>query len=65
MHSLTAVSHNAEISSPDPMLPAAKAKLLHLPEEGFAGNSHMLMMDRNNLKIADRIIGWLRDNVKR
>jgi len=42
-----------------------KAKLLHLPEEGFAGNSHMLMMDRNNLKIADRIIGWLRDNVQR
>ncbi len=41
-----------------------KAKLLHLPEEGFAGNSHMLMMDRNNLKIADRLIGWLRDNVK-
>jgi pimeloyl-ACP methyl ester carboxylesterase len=41
-----------------------KAKLLHLPAEGFVGNSHMLMMDRNNLKIADRIISWLRDNVK-
>jgi hypothetical protein len=25
----------------------------------------MLMMDRNNLKIADRIIGWLRENAKR
>ena len=41
-----------------------KAKLLHLPEEGIAGNSHMLMMDRNNLKVADRIIGWLRESVK-
>ena len=41
-----------------------KAKLLHLPEEGFVGNSHMLMMDRNNLKVADRIIGWLRESVK-
>jgi hypothetical protein len=41
-----------------------KAKLLHLPQEGFVGNSHMLMMDRNNLKVADRIIGWLRENVK-
>ena len=41
-----------------------KAKLLHLPEEGIAGNSHMLMMDRNNLKVADRIIGWLKENVR-
>jgi pimeloyl-ACP methyl ester carboxylesterase len=41
-----------------------KAKLLHLPEEGIAGNSHMLMMDRNNLKVADRIIAWLRETVK-
>ena len=41
-----------------------KAKLLHLPAEGFVGNSHMLMMDRNNLKVADRIIAWLRENVK-
>jgi pimeloyl-ACP methyl ester carboxylesterase len=40
------------------------AKLLHLPEEGFAGNSHMLMLDRNNLKVADRIIRWLRENVR-
>ena len=41
-----------------------KAKLLHLPEEGIAGNSHMLMMDRNNLKVADRIIGCLKENVR-
>lgn len=41
-----------------------RAKLLHLPEEGFVGNSHMLMMDRNNLKVADRIIAWLRETVK-
>jgi len=41
-----------------------KAKLLHLPREGFVGNSHMLMMDRNNLKVADAIINWLRANVK-
>ena len=40
------------------------AKLLHLPDEKFVGNSHMLMMDKNNLKIADRIIGWLRDKVR-
>jgi hypothetical protein len=30
----------------------------------FRWQQHMLMMDRNNLKIADRIIGWLRENAK-
>lgn len=30
-----------------------------LPDFGFYGNSHMLMMDRNNLKIADWIEKWL------
>mgnify|MGYP006958848778 CR=1 FL=1 len=27
-----------------------------LPEAGHKGNSHMLMMDKNNLQIADLII---------
>ena len=35
------------------------AKFLLLPEAGHKGNTHMLMMDRNNLEIADLIIGWL------
>jgi pimeloyl-ACP methyl ester carboxylesterase len=39
------------------------AKFLLLPEAGHKGNSHMLMMDRNNLEIADLIIGWLGENV--
>jgi len=30
-----------------------------LPEAGIKGNSHMMMMDRNNLIIADQVIGWL------
>lgn len=38
------------------------AKFLLLPEAGHKGNSHMLMMDKNNLAIADLIIAWLRDN---
>ncbi|HEY7663561.1 MAG TPA: hypothetical protein VH934_10610 [Xanthobacteraceae bacterium] len=37
-------------------------KFLLLPEAGHKGNSHMLMMDKNNLAIADLIIAWLRDN---
>jgi pimeloyl-ACP methyl ester carboxylesterase len=35
------------------------AKFLLLPEAGHKGNSHMLMLDKNNLQIADLIINWL------
>jgi pimeloyl-ACP methyl ester carboxylesterase len=35
------------------------ARFLLLPEQGVKGNSHMMMMDKNNLQIADLIIGWL------
>jgi pimeloyl-ACP methyl ester carboxylesterase len=35
------------------------AKFLYLPALGIKGNSHMLMMDKNNIQIADLIIGWL------
>jgi pimeloyl-ACP methyl ester carboxylesterase len=35
------------------------AKFLYLPALGIKGNSHMLMMDKNNLQIADLIISWL------
>jgi pimeloyl-ACP methyl ester carboxylesterase len=39
------------------------AKLLLLPEAGQEGNSHMLMMDKNNLQVADLIMGWLGERV--
>jgi pimeloyl-ACP methyl ester carboxylesterase len=35
------------------------AKFLYLPELCIKGNSHMLMMDKNNIQIADLIMGWL------
>ena len=35
------------------------AKFMLLPDLGIKGNSHMLMMDKNNIQIADLIIGWL------
>jgi pimeloyl-ACP methyl ester carboxylesterase len=35
------------------------ARFLYLPALGIKGNSHMLMMDKNNLQIADLIISWL------
>jgi pimeloyl-ACP methyl ester carboxylesterase len=35
------------------------AEFLLLPDLGIKGNSHMMMMDKNNLEIADIIIKWL------
>lgn len=40
-----------------------KATLVQLPSIGLHGNSHMLMQDRNNLKIADYILDWVSKNV--
>lgn len=36
-----------------------RADTLDLPKEGIAGNSHMLMMDRNSDAIAARIQDWI------
>ena len=33
--------------------------MLHTPELGIRGNSHMIMQDKNNLQVADLIIGWI------
>jgi pimeloyl-ACP methyl ester carboxylesterase len=41
------------------------ATFLLLPDRGINGNSHMMMMDKNNLQIADIIIGWINAAVKR
>ena len=35
------------------------ARMLHAPDLGISGNSHMLMQDRNNLQIADLIMRWI------
>src|SRR6266480_3934072 len=36
-----------------------KVEILDLPKAGIRGNSHMLMMDRNNLQVAGLIQDWL------
>jgi pimeloyl-ACP methyl ester carboxylesterase len=38
------------------------AENLYLPDIGIRGNSHMLMMDRNNQQVADLIRVWLARN---
>ena len=40
------------------------AKALVLPEVGITGNSHVFVVEKNNLQIADLIIDWLKTNVK-
>lgn len=43
----------------------ANAELCHLPSVGIAGNSHMMMMDRNSDQIADMVTDWLSENAHR
>jgi hypothetical protein len=40
------------------------ATMLHPPELGIHGNSHMVMLDKNNLQIADLILKWMDENVE-
>jgi hypothetical protein len=35
-----------------------------LPDHGIVGNSHMMMMDRNNLQVAGVLGKWIAENVK-
>jgi hypothetical protein len=44
-------------------LGSAKAEYLKLDEMGMLGVTHMMMLDRNNLKIADVLLDWVRKNV--
>jgi hypothetical protein len=34
-------------------------------DRGIRGNSHMLMLDRNNLQIADLILKWMDERVRK
>ncbi len=37
-----------------------RADTLDLPAQGVSGNSHLPMMDRNNLQVADLVQAWIR-----
>src|SRR5215475_7587830 len=41
-----------------------RAAFLLLPENGIPGNSHMMMMDKNNLQIAGLIRKWIGEQVR-
>ena len=40
------------------------ATMFHLPAKGLHGNTHMFMLDKNNLEIADLILDWIKQNIK-
>jgi hypothetical protein len=35
-----------------------------LPDVGLHGNSHMFMLDKNNLQVADVILAWIDKHVE-
>jgi pimeloyl-ACP methyl ester carboxylesterase len=39
------------------------ATMLHLPEAGVFGNSHMFFQDKNNLQVGDMVLSWIREHV--
>ena len=45
-------------------LAGGDAVLMHLPELGIKGNSHMLMQDRNSDQLADLVIAWIDEHVE-
>jgi pimeloyl-ACP methyl ester carboxylesterase len=40
------------------------AQMMYLPKMGIKGNSHMMMQDKNNLELADLILGWIDGHVE-
>ena len=40
------------------------ASIVMLPEIGLHGNTHMLMQDENNLRIANWLLDWIREKVE-
>jgi hypothetical protein len=45
-------------------LGTAKAEYFKLDEMGMLGVTHMMMLDKNNLKIADVLLEWVKKNVR-
>jgi hypothetical protein len=39
------------------------ATMLHLPEAGVFGNSHMFFQDKNNLQVGRLVLSWIREHV--
>jgi pimeloyl-ACP methyl ester carboxylesterase len=42
-----------------------QAQMLNPPDRGIRGNSHMIMQDKNSLQIADLILQWIDERVRK
>jgi hypothetical protein len=42
-----------------------QADMLAPPHRGIRGNSHMIMQDKNNLQIAELILKWIDEDVRK
>jgi pimeloyl-ACP methyl ester carboxylesterase len=40
------------------------ATMLHLPEAGVFGNSHMFFQDKNNLQVGNMVLAWIDEHVE-
>ena len=40
------------------------AQMLHFPDQGLDGNTHVMMQDKNNLQVADLILAWIDQHVE-
>ena len=38
--------------------------MVRLEDVGIRGNGHMVMLEKNNLEVADWIDGWIRKNIR-
>jgi hypothetical protein len=41
-----------------------KTTFIRLADRGIHGNGHMMMLEKNNLQIAEVINGWLAETIK-
>lgn len=41
-----------------------RVEVVSLPDIGINGNSHMLMMDKNSLQVADWLAKWLKSHAR-
>jgi pimeloyl-ACP methyl ester carboxylesterase len=60
-HTSGQIYHTAEQTL---LAAGGKAKALVLPEVGIFGNSHVFVVEKNNIQIADLIIDWLNQNLQ-
>jgi hypothetical protein len=59
-------AHDSCLALVDKMTAAGgDAQMMHLPQLGIKGNSHMLMQDKNSDQIAALVIDWIDEHVER